>query len=244
MTLTEQLAFHFEDDEIWKPVVGYEELYEVSNRGQIRSLDRPVYRGDKIHCYMKGRVLKQSKTTTGYQKVELVKPGQKSKSFKVHRLVAFAFIPTIEGKNLVNHIDSNPINNNVENLEWCTHSENLVHAYRSGERDWSIKNKEELIIQTYLEDRNSGCNTIAKQIGCDGKTIKRLLEQHGIQIRSNKDVRTKVPYEVLETEFKNGSRNIDIAKKYNISTTTVKKYKREYKEGLKVESNAAYRKAN
>ncbi|MFI2132888.1 NUMOD4 motif-containing HNH endonuclease [Lysinibacillus fusiformis] len=232
MTLTEQLAFHFEDYEIWKPVVGYEWLYEVSSKGQVRSLDRPVYRGNKIHCYMKGRILKQTKTTTGYMRVTLVKPGNKNKMFRVHRLVATAFIQQIEGKELINHIDSNPINNDVSNLEWCTHSENLVHAYHSGERECSIRNKEKWIIQAYLEDRNSGCNTIAKKIGTDSKTIKRLLEQHGIPIRSRKEVRTKVPYEILVSEFKKGSRNIDIAQKYNISTTTVKKYKREFKEGL------------
>lgn len=244
MTLTEQLAFHFEDDEIWKPVVGYEGLYEVSNRGQVRSLDRPVYRGNKIHCFMKGCILKQTKTTTGYMRVTLVKPGHKNKSYRVHRLVAFAFIPQVEGKELINHIDCNPLNNNVANLEWCTHSENLVHAYRSGERESAIRNKEKWIIQTYLEDRNSGCNTIAKKIGTDGKTIKRLLEQHGVPIRSRKEVRTKVPYEILVSEFKKGTRIIDIARKYKISTTTVKKYKRVYKEGLKVESNTAYRKVN
>ncbi len=165
-------------------------------------------------------------------RVTLGKPGNKNKMFRVHRLVATAFIQQIEGKELINHIDSNPINNDVSNLEWCTHSENLVHAYHSGERECSIRNKEKWIIQAYLEDRNSGCNTIAKKIGTDSKTIKRLLEQHGIPIRSRKEVRTKVPYEILVSEFKKGSRNIDIAQKYNISTTTVKKYKREFKEGL------------
>lgn len=69
MTLTEQLAFHFEDDEIWKPVVGYEGLYEVSTRGRVRSLDRRVFNGVGYYI-MPGRILKQSNThiNKNYQK--------------------------------------------------------------------------------------------------------------------------------------------------------------------------------
>src|SRR5690625_5266754 len=101
--------------EVWKSVVGYEGLYEVSNRGEIRSKDRQVWNGN-VYYEKKGRILKKTKTTTGYWKVELYK-NKKRKSKRVHRLVAKAFIPREKGKELINHLDGNPLNNKVNNLE-------------------------------------------------------------------------------------------------------------------------------
>ena len=76
------------------------------------------------------RKLKQQ-TNKGYKKVELMTNGRYTRrQFFVHRLVAEAFIPNPDNKPHVNHIDGNPSNNNVDNLEWCTPSENLIHAYR------------------------------------------------------------------------------------------------------------------
>jgi len=83
--------------ENWKPVVGYEGIYEVSSLGRVRSKDRKVWNG-RVYYDKKGRILKQSKTTTGYWKVELYK-NRKKKSKKVHRLVAKSFIPRVKGKN-------------------------------------------------------------------------------------------------------------------------------------------------
>ena len=84
--------------EVWKPVVGYEGLYEVSNLGRIKSLV-----GWNGHKYVnREKIMNQSITTTGYKKIELTKDGIK-KSLKVHRLVAQAFIPLIAGKTVVNH---------------------------------------------------------------------------------------------------------------------------------------------
>jgi hypothetical protein len=106
------------DNVIWKPVVGYEGVYEVSNTGLVRR----VY--SKTYPYP--RLLKQS-TRRGYLSVDLSKNG-KSKTYTVHRLVADAFLPNPNKYEQVNHIDENKANNSVENLEWCTCSYNIRHS--------------------------------------------------------------------------------------------------------------------
>ncbi|EGQ4394612.1 HNH endonuclease [Staphylococcus pseudintermedius] len=117
--------------EIWKDVLGYEGIYEVSNFGRIRThKNKTTYTKKHGVRHWKQRYLK-NKTPNGRDvRVTLWKNG-KSKGFLVHRLVAFAFIPTIKGKNCINHIDGNPKNNNVENLEWCNHLENNRHAFEN-----------------------------------------------------------------------------------------------------------------
>ena len=118
--------------EIWKDVVGYEGLYEVSSLGQVRThKDKTTYTKRHGVRRWKQRILKEKNKTGRDIRVDLWLEG-KPKSFLVHRLVAFAFIPTVEGKDSINHIDGNPRNNNVENLEWCDHTENNNHAFDSG----------------------------------------------------------------------------------------------------------------
>jgi hypothetical protein len=107
------------DNEMWLPVKGYEGIYEVSSLGSIVST-AGRYFGCRIGS--KG-VTKQDR----YIKVYLTK-NRKSTWFKVHRLVADHFIPNPENKPEVNHIDGDRANNSVDNLEWCTRSENMQHA--------------------------------------------------------------------------------------------------------------------
>lgn len=106
-------------EEIWKAVVGFEGLYEVSNLGKVRSLH--WYGGDKIV----ERALVDR--PDGYKSICLSKNG-KSKLHLIHRLVAEAFIPKIEGKDFVNHKDENRSNNTVDNLEWCDKSYNQLYS--------------------------------------------------------------------------------------------------------------------
>ena len=114
--------------ENWKDIKGYEGLYQVSDHGDVRSVDR-VTTGNR-NRRIKGKVLKKTKSTTGYFKVELCKDGR-AISTKVHRIVAKAFIRNPYGKPHINHIDNNPLNNMVENLEWCTRSYNLQYNGRA-----------------------------------------------------------------------------------------------------------------
>lgn len=114
---------------IWKPVVGFEGLYEVSNTGVVKSLFRTVKsKGSKK--VVPERILKPRLDEWGYEGVSLCKNGKQYGKL-VHRLVAEAFISPFGGDQ-VNHIDGNKLNNRVENLEWCTGSENMKHAYKNG----------------------------------------------------------------------------------------------------------------
>ena len=110
-------------EEIWKPVVGFGGLYEVSNLGRLKSLNRTVVNlsGEYIK---KGAIKKISSNNRGYHIVTLTKDGT-SKQYGIHRLVAEAFIPNPNNLPEVDHIDRNPSNNIVGNLRWCTHKENL-----------------------------------------------------------------------------------------------------------------------
>lgn len=119
--------------EIWKDVVGYEGYYEVSSLGRVRSVDRYVntgirYNDIKLH---RGRMLKLNLKRMGYLTADLCK-GNRVKTLFVHRLVASAFIPSVEGKNYVNHKNLNKLDNRVENLEWVTPKENSHHAALNG----------------------------------------------------------------------------------------------------------------
>lgn len=112
--------------EEWRDVVGFEEFYQVSNLGRVRSLDRLVdtnikYVDKRIH---KGKLLKSHLNNKGYKKVFLCKNSE-PKNHYVHRLVAQAFIPNPDNLPVVNHKDENPSNNCVDNLEWCTQQYNM-----------------------------------------------------------------------------------------------------------------------
>ena len=105
--------------EIWRNISGYEGIYQVSNKGRVRSI-----RDGKI------LILKPCKRN-GYLMIGLRKNGA-HKNFQVHRLVAQAFIPNPENKPMVDHIDTNKLNNCVENLRWATDKENHRYAAENG----------------------------------------------------------------------------------------------------------------
>jgi hypothetical protein len=123
--------------EIWKSIVGFEGLYEVSNFGQVRSLDRTL-----AHGRFKGKPLKLRDNSLGYYCVVLCDGKEHNK--RVHQLVAEAFIgPRPEGL-VVNHKDSNPKNNCVDNLEYITPQQNAIHAYKAGRiKTWQGKDHPE-----------------------------------------------------------------------------------------------------
>lgn len=114
-------------EEIWKPIVGWEGLYEVSNLGNVRSVDRYVMQRDYVR-FCKGKMLKPTLHKTNYYIVTLRNSGIQKVS-KVHQLVMNTFNPKPSNQKLeINHIDGDKKNNRLENLEWCTHKENLQHA--------------------------------------------------------------------------------------------------------------------
>lgn len=123
------------ENEMWKPVVGYENSHEVSNKGRLRSIPRDVASRGGITRW-RGKLISARLDQDGYPRPTL--QVNKKRYYKLlHRLVAMAYIPNPDNKSCVNHIDGNKLNNNVENLEWCTVSENNNHAFRTG-----LKNNE------------------------------------------------------------------------------------------------------
>lgn len=113
------------ENEIWKPVKNYEGLYEVSNLGRVRSLDRTRKALNNSIANLPGRILSQGLTKMGYLSVSLTKE-QKAKTFTTHQLVTIAFLNHIPNKyeNIVDHIDNNSLNNRVDNLQIITQRHN------------------------------------------------------------------------------------------------------------------------
>lgn len=112
--------------ETWKDVEGFEGFYQISNYGNVKSLDR----FDGIRK-IKGRNIKPNLKQNGYLQVGLRREGER-KWFSIHRLVAIHFIDNPDEKPQVNHIDCNKQNNNIENLEWVTAQGNCRHAQVNG----------------------------------------------------------------------------------------------------------------
>lgn len=106
--------------EVYKKIKGFES-YEISNYGNVKSLPKQL-KNRYGYYYSKEKILTSN---IGYQGYRFQKINDKM--FSIHRLVAEYFLDKIEGKNIVNHKDSNILNNNVENLEWVTNRENIHH---------------------------------------------------------------------------------------------------------------------
>ena len=125
--------------EIWKDIEGYEGLYQVSNKGRVKSLSRLVVRVGKPNYITKEKILKCSELKgTGYPVVSLGS-NNNFKSMLVHRLVAQAFIPNPDNLPCVNHKDETRNNNDVRNLEWCTQKYNC--NYGTARQRNSLHNK-------------------------------------------------------------------------------------------------------
>lgn len=148
-------------NEEWRDVPGYDGLYQVSNKGRIKSFQRQAT-----------RFIKQGINSRGYNTVFLHKNG-KGKSYSVHRLVATAFLSTDTNKHFVNHIDGNKQNNCIKNLEWCTAKENCLHAH-----EILMKNVRcVLCVETGVK-YSSACSA-ARALSCDRRTIQKICMGKG-----------------------------------------------------------------
>jgi DNA-binding CsgD family transcriptional regulator len=119
------------DGEVWVDVSGFEGLYAVSNKLRVKSIERKSINGYLI----KGKILRAGTHKNGYAKFSFCKNG-KIYFFSRHKLIATAFIPNPLNLPCINHIDNNPKNDSIDNLEWCTFQHNTRHAIRQGRLSW------------------------------------------------------------------------------------------------------------
>lgn len=123
--------------EEWKEVPGFEEIYEVSTTGRVRSLDRVVDHPVSIKKTVRGRELKPARKKSGYYHVNLQKGGKQHTKY-IHRLVLEVFVsPCPEGMEC-RHLDYDQSNNNLSNLEWGTHKENCLDRSLNRKKGWRL----------------------------------------------------------------------------------------------------------
>ena len=134
-------------NEEWGDVVGYEGLYQVSDQGRVKSLERKVSHWRGGERIQKERILKPDVSQDGYLRVGLY-AGGKRKWFRVHRLVCEAFHDNPDNKSDVNHINEDKADNRAVNLEWCTAKENNNHGTRN---ERSAKNRSKSVGQYTLD---------------------------------------------------------------------------------------------
>lgn len=152
--------------EKWKSVPGFEGLYEVSNTGNVASLN---YRHTG-----KRKILSQAKTSSGYTRVLLYKDGKRF-SKAVHRIVAEAFIPNESDKTCINHKDENKLNNSADNLEWCTHSYNNGHGTRKERVFSKLRQPVVAINQDGTEEWYPSVNEAGRRLGKTSGNISSAL---------------------------------------------------------------------
>ena len=126
--------------EIWRAIPNYEGIYEVSNLGRVKSIEREIVDKNNRIMNRKEIILKQCTDKKGYKRVKLFADG-KTLNTRVHRLVALAFIPNPENLPQVNHKDEIKSNNLVENLEWCSAQYNTMYGTRLERRKRTFERK-------------------------------------------------------------------------------------------------------
>jgi len=173
-------------DEIWKPVIGYDGMYEVSNYGNVRS-----YLNYQWGVKNTPHILKQCKCgrQRDYFGVNLLGSVK-----RVHRLVAQSFIDNPNNKPFINHKDGNKSNNKIENLEWCTAKENTQHAYETG----LLNNKGEHCITSKLTKND--VVKIRKIYKDGGVTQKQIAKIWGVSRSQIGFIVTKKRWKHLKEE--------------------------------------------
>jgi hypothetical protein len=171
--------------EVWRPVVGYEGLYEVSDRGNVRSLTRHARVGHNAFRSVRGRMVAQSSHKHGYLVVALQR-GNKGRTFLAHRIVASAFIGPIPEGTEVNHKDGDKRNNRPGNLEIVTRQQNIDHAVTAGIIDnKGGRNTQAVLcleqVNAIREEYKRGLNgykALGKMYGVSWGTIRGIIKWH------------------------------------------------------------------
>lgn len=153
--------------EIWEDIVGYNGLYKVSNFGKIMS----------FRLKKNGKLCSLEITNLGYKRVTLFNSDGVRKRYSVHRLVAITFIPNPENKPEVNHLNSNPGDNRVNNLEWCTRIENEQHSYKIGEKKTILTAKQ--VNEIRLLQGKKTTRAVASLFGIGKSEAHRIMSGKG-----------------------------------------------------------------
>lgn len=162
------------ENESWKDIKGYGGRYQISDKGRIWNVATQ-------------QIMKQQLKKTGYYSINLMNPNKKMVTERVHRLVALHFCEKPEGCNVVNHLDSNKINNCAENLEWTTVSGNTKHCFEHNEKfrkqvlENSIKGANKIVLTLEVKDKNGffvgffrGYHEAAAALGINEKTVRNI----------------------------------------------------------------------
>ena len=179
-------------EEYFADIPGYEDYYQVSNLGNVRSVDRRVVGRNGL---LKGKPKAIRISNNGYAQVFLYK-NCKLKGWLVHRLVAIVFVNNPNNKPEVNHIDGDRLNNHHSNLEWCTRSENALHGTRilnknRGENNSRLlKNVQVLEIKQLLVENNLNQHQIGALFGVSNHTIHKIKYGHNWGWLDEKENRT------------------------------------------------------
>lgn len=173
-------------EEIWKDIKGYEGNYQCSNLGRVRSLDRYVKEHTGKEQFRHGQIIAfRMNPSNGYYQFGLNKDG-KRKIVYAHIIIASTFIDNPDSQNLkyVNHKDGNKLNNKIENLEWCTASENNIHSYRELNRKKSDEGAHPKIV--YIIDTKNKILKYYESIAETSRNINLSCTQVNRYIHSNK----------------------------------------------------------
>lgn len=171
----------------WRPVVGYEDIYQVSEFGDVKRI-----KPDRHDTKAKGKPMKVTIEKWGYAAIELAHPENPPKYWKVHRLVAFAFLGECPDGMQVNHRDGNKLNNHYSNLEYVTPKENVKHAFDMGLRQSS---KGENHGRAKLTD------DIVRNLRiryASGEGVQQLAQEYSVDWSTMKDAVTRVTWKHVE----------------------------------------------
>lgn len=169
--------------EVWKQIEGYENFYEVSNKGRVRSVDRiGIHAVHKKEFVKKGIILKPEEKSKLYPRVFLSK-NNKVRTEYVHRLVAQAFLKRDKERNHINHKNGIKNDNRIENLEWCTQLENNEHGFKTGllkhgqESNLSRLSKSDVLEIVRLKNQGVTIKELSEKYKVHKITIRRIFKK-------------------------------------------------------------------
>lgn len=167
--------------EIWKDILGYEGIYQISNLGRCKKLYREWFGGNGGKRFTEEKIMTPHYSKFGYNHQPFIKNG-KLKDLRICRLVAIAFIPNPENKPFVNHKDGNKANDNAGNLEWNTRSENDMHAFKNGLRSAMTGSK------NGMSKITEGTVIEIRKLAHSGENSMNIAEKYNLRIEHVKDI--------------------------------------------------------